>query len=98
MTCRMDALRDKEVINVKDGGRIGFVSDVEVDTKEARLTAVVVYGRLRLFGLFGREPDFVIPWGKIVLIGEDTVLVEYEAPAQGAKTGLLGRVLDKLGC
>ena len=44
MTCRMDALRDKEVINVKDGGRIGFVSDVEVDTKEARLTAVVVYG------------------------------------------------------
>ena len=63
MTCRMDALRDKEVINVKDGGRIGFVSDVEVDTKEARLTAVVVYGRLRLFGLFGREPDFVIPWG-----------------------------------
>ena len=92
MTCRMDALRDKEVINVKDGGRIGFVSDVE-----ARLTAVVVYGRLRLFGLFGREPDFVIPWGKIVLIGEDTVLVEYEAPAQGAKTGLLGRVLDKIG-
>ena len=97
MTCRMDALRDKEVINVKDGGRIGFVSDVEVDTKEARLTAVVVYGRLRLFGLFGREPDFVIPWGKIVLIGEDTVLVEYEAPAQGAKTGLLGRGLDKIG-
>ena len=30
-------------------------------------------------------------------LGEDTVLVEYEAPAQGAKTGLLGRVLDKIG-
>ena len=51
MTCRLDSLRDKEVINVKDGGRIGFVSDAEVDTREAQLTAVVVYGRLRLFVL-----------------------------------------------
>ena len=80
MTCRLDSLRDKEVINVKDGGRIGFVSDAEVDTQEAKLTAVVVYGRLRLFGLLGREADFVIPWKDIVLIGEDTVLVQYEAP------------------
>ena len=63
MTCRMDALRDKEVINVKDGGRIGFVSDVEVDTKEARLTAVVVYGRLRLFGLFGQRAGLCYPLG-----------------------------------
>ena len=55
MTCRLDALRDKEVINVKDGGRVGFVGDAEVDVKEARLRALVVYGRLRLFGLLGRE-------------------------------------------
>ena len=97
MTCRMDALRDKEVINVKDGGRIGFISDVEVDTKEARLIAVVVYGRLRLFGLLGREADFVIPWGDIVLIGEDTVLVRYEAPVQSQRQGMLGKMLEKIG-
>ena len=83
MTCRLDSLRDKEVINVKDGGRIGFVSDAEVDTQEAKLTAVVVYGRLRLFGLLGREADFVIPWKDIVLIGEDTVLVQGRAPWAG---------------
>ena len=93
----MDALRDKEVINVKDGGRIGFISDVEVDTKEARLTAVVVYGRLRLFGLLGREADFVIPWGDIVLIGEDTVLVRYDAPVQSQRQGMLGKMLEKIG-
>ena len=93
----MDALRDKEVINVKDGGRIGFFSYVEVDTKEARLTAVVVYGRLRLFGLLGREADFVIPWGDIVLIGEDTVLVRYEAPVQSQRQGMLGKMLEKIG-
>ena len=97
MTCRLDSLRDKEVINVKDGGRIGFVSDAEVDTQEAKLTAVVVYGRLRLFGLLGREAYFVIPWKDIVLIGEDTVLVQYEAPAQAQRQSALGRLLEKIG-
>ena len=97
MTCRMDALRDKEVINVKDGGRMGFVGDVEVDVREAKLTAVVVCGRLRLFGLLGREPDLVIPWEKISLIGEDTVLVDAELPAQGQKTGFFHTLLEKLG-
>lgn len=97
MTCRMDALRDKEVINVKDGGRMGFVGDVEVDVGEAKLTAVVVLGRLRLFGLLGREPDLVIPWEKIALIGEDTVLVEAEMPAQAQKKGFIQNALEKLG-
>lgn len=95
MSCRMGDLRNKEVINVKDGGRIGFVSDVEIDTRTAALTAVVVYGRLRLFGLLGREPDAVIPWKEIVLIGGDTVLVNYEKPEETKKSGLSG-LLEKL--
>ena len=82
MTCRMDTLRDKEVINVKDGCRIGFVSDVELDTKEARLTAVVVYGRLRLFGLLGRWEDAVFPWSAVRRIGADTILVDRGLPRQ----------------
>lgn len=97
MVCRMESLRDKEVINVKDGGRIGFVGDVEVDTKEARLTAVVVYGKLRLLGLLGREPDFVIPWENVSLIGEDTVLVDHQPMAQPRKAGVFGRLLEKIG-
>ena len=87
MVCRMDSLRDKEVINVKDGGRIGFVCDVEVDTQEARLTAVVVYGKLRLFGLLGREEDRYIPWDRVRRFGEDIILVEQEPrPARRRRT------------
>lgn len=96
MGCRMGDLRNKEVINVKDGTRIGFVCDVEIDTHTAALTAVVVYGRLRLFGILGRESDFVIPWQDIVLIGDDTVLVNYEEPAEKEKQGMLAKILDKL--
>ena len=96
MKYRMGDLRNKEVINVKDGARIGFVSDIELDTRTAQLTAVVVYGRLRLFGILGREPDIVIPWKDISLIGNDTMLVSYEKTEEQKKSGLLANLLDKL--
>ncbi len=96
MNCRMGDLRNKEVINTKDGARIGFISDVEIDTRTAALTAVVVYGRLRLFGLLGREPDAVIPWKDISLIGGDTVLVDYQKPEEEKKEGVLSKILDKI--
>ena len=82
MPCRMGELRQKEVISVKDGGRLGFVCDVEIDTHTARITALVVYGRSRLFGLLGREPDTVIHWSDIEMIGGDIVLVKCDAPPQ----------------
>ena len=38
--------------------------------------ALVVPGRLRLFGLLGREEDRVFPWEAVRRFGADTILVE----------------------
>lgn len=95
MNCRMGELRNKEVINMKDGGRLGFISDVEVDIHSAALTAIVVYGKLRCFGLFGREPEAVIPWKNIALIGDDTVLVDYQPPQELTRETAFGKLLKK---
>ena len=97
MLCRMGDLRSKEVINTKDGSRLGYVCDLELDPKTGTLAAVVVYGRLRLFGLLGREPDLVIPWGDIALIGDDTLLLRYTPPASREGTGALARLRERLG-
>lgn len=70
-------MRHKEVINVRDGSRIGCVNDVEVDMKCAKLVAIIIYGRVRCFGILGREEDIVIKWENIEVIGEDTILVKY---------------------
>ena len=94
MPCRMGDLRTKEVISVKNGGRLGFVCDVEIDTHTAQVTALVVYGRARLFGLLGREPDTVIPWKDIEMIGGDIVLVKCDAPEQ--EESLLAKIWKKL--
>lgn len=80
MLCRIDELKNKQVVCVKDGCVLGFVSDVELDTANGTLTAIIIFGRYKLFGLFGKESDIVIPWSDIKVIGNETVLVSTEPP------------------
>lgn len=76
MECRGHELRCKEIINVTDGSRMGYAGDVAVELEGGTVTALVVPGRLRLFGLLGREPDVIIPWSAVRRFGADTILVE----------------------
>ena len=78
MTCRITDMHDKEVINLANGSRLGNVDDVVLDTTTALLTAIIIYGKQKLFGIRGHEDDLVIPWENIEVIGEDTILVHYD--------------------
>ena len=78
METRIAELRDKEGISVNDGSRVGYVGDMEVDLESGQVRALVVPGRLRLFGLLGREEDRYIPWDRVRRFGEDIILVEQE--------------------
>lgn len=60
---------------MKDGCVLGFVSDIELDSENGKLTALVIYGRPRAMGLLGHESDIVIPWNEIEVIGQETILV-----------------------
>ncbi len=95
MTSRVADLRQKEVISVRDGQRLGPVCDVELDVTAARLKALVIYGRPRLLGLLGRAPDRVIPWEEVQLIGEETVLVSGPGDLPPAPRRL--KFLEKIG-
>ena len=71
-------LGKKEVINVCDGSRYGFVCDVEICIEDARITAIIVpksYGFLKQ--IFKKE-HYVIPWDCIARIGPDIILVNYQ--------------------
>lgn len=78
MMVRMTELRCREVINICDGCRLGFVTDLELDCTGGNVVALIVPGKARLFGLLGREDEFVIPWNCIRRIGGDIILVEVE--------------------
>ena len=78
MECTVSELRDKEVIDISGGCRFGYVGDVALDLETGQVKALVVPGRLRLFGLLGREEDKVFPWESVRRFGEDIILVEQE--------------------
>lgn len=81
MESRISDLRCKEVIDISDGSRYGYVGDVEVDLDSGQVRALVVPGRLRLFGLLGREADRLFPWASVRRFGEEIILVEGAAPS-----------------
>ena len=76
MESRLADLRDRELIDLADGSRFGYVGDVEVNWEQGRVLALVVPGRLRLFGLLGREEDIVVPIEAVKRFGEDLILVD----------------------
>lgn len=76
MEFRIGELCRKEVIDVMDGSRYGYVGDAEIDLETGQVRALVVPGRLRLLGLLGREEDHIFPWTAIKRLGEDIILVE----------------------
>ncbi len=80
MNCCVTDLREKEIINLKDGCRFGTVCDVEIDTVTGRLVAIIVYGKSKPFGIGGRGQDIRITWEEIEVIGDDTILVRFDCP------------------
>ena len=69
MRSRLSDLRNKEIVDVESGSRFGCVQDVEIDWEEGKIGALVVPGRLRLFGLLGKGEDVVIPLDKVRRFG-----------------------------
>ncbi len=75
MRCTTVSLQKKEIINLCDGSRLGFATDLEFDPACARLLALLVpCGSGGFLGL-GKTEYLVIPWERIECFGEDTVLV-----------------------
>lgn len=75
--CSTVDLREKEVINLCDGARLGCAQDFEFDVSCGKILALVIAGDGGIFG-FSKREDIVIPWDRIQCIGEDTVLVKLE--------------------
>ncbi|MCL2593187.1 MAG: YlmC/YmxH family sporulation protein [Defluviitaleaceae bacterium] len=75
---RVYELRQKEVINIKDGARFGYICDLIIDCERGKIKFIIVPGPGKIFGFFGRETEYKIPWDEIVQIGEDIILVDVE--------------------
>jgi YlmC/YmxH family sporulation protein len=73
---RICDLRKKEVINICDCRRLGFVTDLEFEPDSGCITHLIVPGQGCLCGIFGHEKEYVIPYPDVKQIGNDIILVE----------------------
>ena len=72
---RISDIMDKEVINVKNGKRIGFITDIEMDTNEGKILSFTIEGDGGM-NFFSRNYDGqVVFWNDIIKIGCDTIIV-----------------------
>lgn len=90
METKISDLRFREIIDVADGCRYGYPQDMVVELTTGQVTALVVPGRPRFFGLLGREEDILIPWSRVRQVGEDVILVDSSHSGQRS-TGYLSQ-------
>ena len=79
MLMSFEEICEKEIINTFDGSSLGFAGDVVFDSESRKITALIIKGRRKFFGIFGREEDVSVSWDKIETVGKDTILVKTES-------------------
>lgn len=75
MIARIADLKNKQLVCMSDGTVLGYLGDIEFDSESGKITSFIIYGRLRFFGLLGRDEDIRIPFEEISVIGNETILV-----------------------
>ena len=69
-------MKQKDVINITDGRRLGRPCDVAFNDQSC-ISAIIIPSPFRIGLLFGAErEDIVIPWKNIRCFGDDVILVD----------------------
>lgn len=69
-------LQTKEIVSVETGARIGYIIDLEIDVDSGLITDIIVGNRSSLAHLFNKRDEIIIPWDKIITLGNDVILVK----------------------
>ena len=75
--CSTVDLREKDVVNLCDGSKLGCAQDFDFDVCTGKIVALVIAGEGGIFG-FSKKQDIVIPWENVQCFGEDTILVKLD--------------------
>ncbi len=68
--------KHKEVINIRDAKKLGFVQDVTADFETGTITNIIVPGNNKFFNIFSTGNEITIPWSSIRVIGDEIILVD----------------------
>ena len=73
---KISDMMEKEVVNVNNGKKLGFINDIELDINDGKIRALIVYEEGSRMYILGKGEVHSIFWDNIVKIGCDTILVD----------------------
>ena len=73
-----DELKEKEVINMNDCSRLGFISDITIDVTCGKVVSFTVRDCSGFVPHKGKE--VCVPWEKVTKIGCDIIFVDICVP------------------
>ena len=68
-------LREKEVVNLADGKRLGRVQDLVIESC-GKVIGLVVHGEKKLIKALSRDESIFVAWKNIVKLGDDVILID----------------------
>ena len=71
----VNAIRSMEVVDISTGSKLGYISDFKIDLDTNKIVSIFLPSSNNK-GWFSKEDDIEIPWGKIVKIGVDVIIVD----------------------
>lgn len=71
----LSELQLKDIINLDNGEKIGYISDLEIDVEYGKIISLIVAVKSKWFGFIGQDEEIRIQWHYIKKIGKDVILV-----------------------
>lgn len=71
-------IQSLDVINVKNGNKIGKIKDFDLDVSNGNVLSITVMTTTKIRSFFSGETLIEIPWQKIVKLGNDFIIIDYD--------------------
>lgn len=75
---RFCELKEKEVINICDGCRLGYVCDLEFERTSGKIIAIIIPEEGKCWSIFSHPREYRVPWKCITKIGDDIILIQVD--------------------
>ena len=73
---KLSELQKKDIINIKDGRRVGRIVDANVDINSGYMIDFVIEKNSFVKNIFYNNNEFKIKFSQIKKLGEDVILID----------------------
>lgn len=73
---KLSELEKKDIVNIRDGKKIGRIVDVEFDVQNGYLIKFIIESSNIIKSIFSSNEELTIKFSQIKKMGEDVILID----------------------